>query len=189
MCPRAGRLGRARDRGLSPVTPPLRSDRLTLDPLRVEDAAGMVKVLASSELYRFTAGVPPSFDELRRRYCLQVAGGSPDGAEVWHNWVLRTHQPVEAIGYVQATVRDGGLAADVGWVVGSRWQGRGYAAEAAGTMVAWLIGSGVEVVTAHIHPDHARSARVAERAGLRPTAVIEEGERVWRREIGGDPDR
>jgi len=189
VCPCAGRLGRARDRGLSLATPALRSDRLTLDPLRVEDAAEMVEILASPELHRFTAGMPPSLDELRRRYRLQVAGGSPDGREVWHNWVLRTHQPVEAIGYVQATVRDGGLTADVGWVVASRWQGRGYAAEAAGTMVAWLNGSGVEVVTAHIHPDHARSARVAERAGLRPTAVIEDGERVWRREIVRDPDR
>ncbi len=183
MRPRAGGLGGAGGRKLTPGTPALRSDRLTLDPLRVDDAAEMVDVLSSPELYRFTAGAPPSLDDLRRRYRLQVVGRSPDGREVWHNWVLRTRRPVEVIGYVQASVRDCGLAADVGWVVGSPWQGRGFAAEAAGTMVAWLVGSGVEVVTAHIHPEHDRSARVAQRAGLRPTDLIEDGERVWRREI------
>jgi len=36
------------------------------------------------------------------------------------------------------------------------------------------------VITAHIHPRHTASARVAERAGLFPTAEEVDGERAWR---------
>ena len=35
-------------------------------------------------------------------------------------------------------------------------------------------------VVAHIHPDHAASARVATRAGLLPTPDQVDGEQVWR---------
>ena len=68
----------------------------------------------------------------------------------------------------------------VAWVIGTAWQGRGYASEAALALVGWLSGQGVTVITAHIDPRHAASARVAERAGLVPTAYEIDGERVWR---------
>ncbi|HEX4659563.1 MAG TPA: GNAT family N-acetyltransferase, partial [Streptosporangiaceae bacterium] len=68
----------------------------------------------------------------------------------------------------------------VAWVIGTSWQGRGYGSEAAHALVGWLSGHGAAVITAHIHPRHAASARVAERAGLIPTAAEVDGERVWR---------
>jgi RimJ/RimL family protein N-acetyltransferase len=72
------------------------------------------------------------------------------------------------------------LTAEVAWVIGMGWQGRGYAAEAAAGLVGWLLGHGATVITACIHPDHHRSAGVAARAGLRPTEDMADGERVWR---------
>jgi len=47
-------------------------------------------------------------------------------------------------------------------------------------LVDWLSGQGATVITAHIHPRHTASARVAERAGLFPTAEEVDGERAWR---------
>ena len=152
----------------------LATDRLDLEPLRVDHAEEMTAVLGDPALYVFTGGEPPSTAELRRRYALQVAGRSPDGEERWLNWIVRRRAQGDAIGYVQATVRGG--AADVAWVIGVPWQGRGYAAEAAMAIVAWLGGP----VTAHIHPDHKGSASVARRLGLEPTDEIEDGEVVWR---------
>ncbi len=143
----------------------------------------MVAVLADPALYRFTGGEPPTLEELRRRYVAQVAGRSADGTEAWHNWIVRLAAGGEAVGFVQATVTGDGddANADIAWVVGVPWQGHGYAGEAAAALVAWLVGArGVSAVTAHIHPYHAASARVAERAGLAPTGVFEDGERVWR---------
>lgn len=169
----------------------LATPRLRLDPLRVEDAEAMTAVLADPALYRFTGGEPPSVDGLRQRYAAQVAGASPDGTERWHNWIVRLAPgggvdagPGPAIGFVQATVVDGGRA-DVAWVIGVPWQGQGYAAEAATALVAWLLGTGVTGITAHVHPDHEASGRVAAHAGLAPTDEIEEGERVWHLVAGG----
>ena len=94
-----------------------------------------------------------------------------------------------AIGTVQATVLDNGAVADVAWILGTPWQGRGYATEAASAMIRWLEGAGVGTITAHIHPSHAASVRVAERAGLEPTDILERGELVWRRVVNAPTSR
>jgi RimJ/RimL family protein N-acetyltransferase len=163
-----------------PAAAPIATPRLRLDPLRVDDAVEMAAVLAAPTLYAFTGGEPPGVDELRDRYALQVEG-PPDDDEAWRNWIVReAAEPGSgvAIGYVQATVtRD---TADVAWVIGEPWQGRGYASEAAQAMVGWLGTHGVRTVTAHIHPEHDASAVVADRVGLKPTLTIEDGERLWR---------
>ena len=149
----------------------------------------MVRVLADPALYAFTGGGPPSFDELRARYGRQVAGRSPDGTEAWFNWILRTDDPDEAVGYVQATVTDHGSVADIAWVIGTPWHGRGFATEAARAMVRWLREQGVVAITAHVHRDHGASERVAERAGLAVTDAVEDGERVWRGVTGPATNR
>ncbi|QWQ41927.1 GNAT family N-acetyltransferase [Streptomyces sp. YPW6] len=82
------------------------------------------------------------------------------------------------VGYVQATVR--GPRAEIAWVIGTPWQGRGYAREAARGLAAHLASAGgVRELVAHIHPDHAASAGVAVAAGLGPTGEWEDGERRW----------
>ncbi len=146
------------------------------------DAAEMVGVLSGAALYEFTGGAPPGLDELRDRYAHQAAGRSPDGSAQWRNWILRREPGGEAVGYVQATITDGGQRAEIAWVVGLDWQGRGYATEAAVALVGWLDSRGVGVIGARIHPGHAASAAVARRAGLRPTDVTEDGERLWLRD-------
>jgi RimJ/RimL family protein N-acetyltransferase len=120
-------------------------------------------------------------DELRRRFGRLVVGRSDDGSEAWHNWVVRRRDDGRAVGVVQATVRLDRPEAEVAGEVGVPWQSRGYATEAARALVAWLDEAGVTTVVALVHPDHAASAAVARKAGLDPTDVIEDGERVWRR--------
>jgi RimJ/RimL family protein N-acetyltransferase len=160
-------------------TPPSESERLALEPLRVEHADELVSVLADPALYTVIGGEPPSLDRLRERYRAQLAG-SGDPGERWFNWVIRLRDGAAAVGYVQATVTDNGRAADVAWVLGTAWQGHGYAAEAAGRMAQALAEAGVTTLTAHIHPEHPASAAVARRIGLRPTGRLDDdGEQVW----------
>lgn len=153
----------------------------------------MTGVLADPALYRFTGGEPPTLVGLRRRYAAQVAGASPDGTERWLNWIVRRvlddagGAPAPAVGFVQATVVDDGRSADIAWVIGVPWQGLGYASEAAAALVRWLLDDGVTEITAHVHPDHIASARVAARAGLVATDAFEDGERVWRLVVGPVP--
>ncbi|MFE2291281.1 GNAT family N-acetyltransferase [Streptomyces sp. NPDC059452] len=153
-----------------------RLDALPLDPAYADE---MAAVLADPALYVFTGGGPPDPDALRARYERQAAG-SPDPGERWWNWVLRLRADGRLAGYIQATVR--GPSAEIAWVVGVPWQGRGYAAEAAKGLVAHLVAAGgIRTLVAHIHPDHAASAAVAVAAGLEPTGERreEDGELRW----------
>jgi RimJ/RimL family protein N-acetyltransferase len=95
---------------------------------------------------------------------------------------VRRRADSAAVGTVQATLtrHAEGWRAEVAWVVGVPWQGRGYAAEAARALAGWLLEAGVGELVAHVHPDHVASARVAAAAGLVVTADLVDGERVWR---------
>jgi RimJ/RimL family protein N-acetyltransferase len=154
--------------------------RLELTPLAVADAGAMAGVLADERLHEFTGGHPATVSELRARYTRQVAGsGRPD--EAWLNWIVR--RAGEPVGYVQATVADS--IAEIAWVIGTPWQGRGYATEATRALVDWLRAQRVRSVVANIHPGHRASERVATAAGLAPTDEMADGERVWRLDILG----
>jgi len=150
--------------------------RLALLPLRVEYAEEMAKVLADPGLYTFIGGEPPSVEVLEKRYGRQVAG-SGDPGESWLNWVISSLQDDELVGFVQATVTAD--EAEIAWVVGTAWQGRGYAKEAAVGLVAWLRAQGAGRIIAHVHPDHAASASVAAAAGLSRTDQLDDGELLW----------
>ncbi|MEV0794924.1 GNAT family N-acetyltransferase [Kribbella sp. NPDC050459] len=150
------------------------TDRLTLLPLRVEYAEPMAEVLSDPALYTFTGGEPPSVAELEARYRRQLAGpGRPD--EQWLNWVIEYDDAL--VGYVQATVTDG--TAEIAWVIGTAWQGRGLAKEAAQGLVTWLRAQGIGRIVAHVHPDHDASAAIAAAAGLARTDVLDDGEYLW----------
>ncbi|MFG2101411.1 GNAT family N-acetyltransferase [Micromonospora echinaurantiaca] len=159
------------------------TERLVLEPLRVDHAAELAPLLNDPVLHEYIGGRPATPDELRERYRRQVTGRSPDGSQGWLNWVVRHRDTGAAVGTVQATLRlDGDRpVAELAWVIAAPQQGRGYAGEATAGMVGWLEGHGVQALLAHVHPDHRASARVAERLGLRATEVVVDGEIRWAR--------
>jgi RimJ/RimL family protein N-acetyltransferase len=158
------------------VTESISTSRLTLTSLDVADAAEMVGLLSDPALYTFTGGIPPTLAQLEELYRRQLAG-APWGGEIWHNWILRLDGT--AIGYVQATVK--GDSADLAWVVGSPWQGSGYATEASEAVRDWLADRGAARFSAHIHPDHSASHAIATRLGLQPTGRLDDdGEMIWK---------
>ncbi|MFB7516415.1 GNAT family N-acetyltransferase [Streptomyces sp. NPDC056144] len=161
-----------------PEIPVLRTERLDLVPLAVAHAQEMAEVLADPALHAFIGGAPLTPPELRARY-ERLTAGSPDPAVEWGNWVVRVRAEDRLAGTVQATVTEGGSTAEVAWVIGTAWQGRGLAREAAEALVDLLAARGVRTVLAHVHPDHAASAAVARAAGLTPTDVVEDGEVRW----------
>jgi RimJ/RimL family protein N-acetyltransferase len=157
------------------------TDRLTVEPLTAAHASEMHTVLADAALHTFIGGAPRSAAELEARYARLAAGGSADGTEVWGNWVLRVTASGAAVGELQATLPAAGSTAGpalVAWVVGTPFQGHGYATEAALSLVGRLRSAGW-LVAADIHPDHVASQRVARAAGLTPTDVIVDGEVRW----------
>ncbi|MFI6011339.1 GNAT family N-acetyltransferase [Streptomyces sp. NPDC051243] len=161
---------------------PVPTARLDLLPLRVEHATEMAVVLSDPALHTFIGGAPLSPGDLRARYERLVAG-CPDPSVTWCNWVLRLRgsEPGASclVGTVQATVAED-HSAEIAWVVGTPWQGRGLASEAARGLVAWLGRRSVHTVVAHIHPAHLASAAVATAAGLTATEEQRDGETRWR---------
>ena len=93
--------------------------------------------------------------------------------------MVRRREDGRAVGTVQATVTDAGRRAEVAWVIGLPWQGRGLASRAARVMVDWLEHRGALRITAHVHPEHAASQRVARAVGLTPSDDFVDGERRW----------
>ncbi|MFF3547318.1 GNAT family N-acetyltransferase [Streptomyces platensis] len=170
---------------MNPIaTEAIGTERLNLLPLRVEHAEEMATVLSDPALRTFIGGTPDTPQVLRSRYQRMVAG-SPDPTVAWHNWVIQFRDEARLTGTVQATISpsDHGAIAEIAWVVGTPWQGRGIATEAARGLVAWLSEQRVHTVIAHIHPDHLASAAVATACGLTPTDDLHDGEIRWRRRI------
>ena len=160
--------------------PPLKSERLRLSPLMPEDADELVVVLSDPSLYRFMGGAPPKLGELQRRYRLLANRRSPDGEELWLNWVIRDRNTEKVLGTLQATIEESPPKALIAWVLGTEAQGQGYASESARALTSFLGDRGVVEVRAHIHPDHIASNRVAAAIGMEPTQTWEDGERAWR---------
>lgn len=163
-----------------PAIEPLASERLTLEPLSLEHAPSMVDVLSDPTLYTFTGGEPPTLDTLSARYASQIRGPA-DGSQAWFNWIARRHDTGALIGFVQATVESQSqdILAEIAWVIDPAHQRQAFASEATAALIDWLHAHGVTRLTAHIHPEHAASQRVAHRQGLRPTSTIEDGEVHW----------
>ncbi|MFF4409292.1 GNAT family N-acetyltransferase [Streptomyces sp. NPDC001404] len=164
--------------------------RLDLLPLHVEHAGEMAAVLSDPALHTFIGGTPDTPQALRSRY-QRMTAGSPDPAVSWLNWVIRLRDESCLTGTVQATVspsghdhdhdQDHGPVAEIAWMVGTPWQGRGIATEAARGLVDWLGRRPVHTVIAHIHPEHRASAAVATAVGLTPTRERHEDEIRWHR--------
>ena len=144
-------------------------------------ATELALLLDDASLHEFTGGAPLPAAALAARYARLAARRSPEGDQMWGNWVVRVRATGAAAGMVQATLPAGGPAAgpaEVAWVVVRVAQGRGYATEAARSLVALLREAGWTVV-AHIHPGHLASQRVARAAGLSPTSDVRDGETRW----------
>jgi RimJ/RimL family protein N-acetyltransferase len=163
-----------------------RTARLAVEPMTSAHASEMHHVLADPAIYAFMGGAPRSAAELEARYARLVVGRSADGTELWGNWVLRVTATGAAAGELQATLPAKGPTvgpAIVAWVLGTGFQGHGYASEAAISLVDRLLANGWSVA-ADIHPDHVASQRVARAAGLELTDQVVDGELRWLRAAG-----
>ena len=166
-----------------PQAAPLQTERLALEPLRVEHADEMVTVLADPSLYGFTGGSAPTLEELTAAYHRRIEVGASDTEKRWCNWVVRDRATGAAVGAMQGEITalgGGALQGELSWIFGVEHQGRGYAREAAAAVAAWMRGVGEVRLIADIHPEHVASMRVARSLGLSQTdEVVHGGELRW----------
>jgi RimJ/RimL family protein N-acetyltransferase len=155
----------------------IETPRLTLAPLRADHAAEMAGVLGNARLHEFTGGRPLTPGKLADRYERLACSEALERG--WLNWIVRERGGGSAVGTVQATLSADGLEAELAWVIGVEFQGRGYAKEAARGVAEWVCGRGVTSLVAHIHPEHRASAGVARALGLAPAGLRDDGEERW----------
>jgi len=128
---------------------------LHLDPLAISDARELAPLLDDPGLHEFIGGEPLSEADLEARFRRLVGGAPPSSGATWLNWTLRRRADEQAVGTAQATVAAG--VAALAWVVASKWQGRGYATEAARALVDWAGANGLSPA-ANIAPEIGRAS-------------------------------
>jgi len=145
----------------------LRTARLHLEPLRAAHAAELFAVLSDQRLYRWIPQDPPaSLDALAWRYGMLEGRLSPEGDEVWLNWVLRLVPGGACVGTVQVTVR-ADRSAYLAYELSVDAWGRGYASEACATVLQLLATTfGVGRVEAEVDTRNSASIRLLERLGF-----------------------
>ena len=155
------------------LNPRLEADGLSLDPLVAADADVLFAALSDPTLYRYLDESPPaSVEALRQTYARREGRASPDGREIWLNWVVRDARG-QALGYVQATL-PGVTEAWIGYVFARRAQGRGLATRAIAAMVAHLLRTyPIGRVLASVDAGNLRSIALLERLGFREGSARE----------------
>lgn len=159
-----------------PPIRPLETPRLVLEPQVAAHADEMFVVLSDPAIYEFENAPPASAEALRERYRALEVRRSPDGEQLWLNWVVRLQDGGVAIGYVQATVLPD-AAALVAYEFNSAWWGRGLAHEAVAAAMRELSQHlGVTRYGAVFKTTNERSRRLLARLGMCPAA---RGEFPW----------
>lgn len=169
------------------VMHPVSADGLVLEPQVFAHAAELYPVLSDPALYTFENEPPESEAWLAARFARLESRHSADGRELWLNWVIRLPDGA-ACGYVQATVT--GNRAEIAYVLGSPWWGRGIARTAVAALLVELEGRwGVHRVLAVLQAANLRSTHLLERLGFGPAtpdpvldAELEPGERRMERQ-------
>jgi [ribosomal protein S5]-alanine N-acetyltransferase len=151
----------------------LTAAELVLEPLVVAHADTMFGVLSDPQIYRYLDyGPPPCVEHLRDVYAKLERRKSPDGSELWLNWVVR--QPgAKPMGYVQATVFPTGTAW-VAYVLSSEHWGHGYAHMATRGMIEHLANAyGITQYLATVEAENRRSISLLERLAFHPATSQE----------------
>lgn len=156
-----------------PDFPPLRTERLSLRPLRLTDAAALHRLVNDWEVAKMLARVPfPYPRELADEWIVSTWARIAAG-EAWHLAIVGEEQGEEVlVGCVGLTLdpaRGNGVReAELGYWVGRRFWGHGVAPEAAGRLVRWGFANlDMDRIRASVLEDNGRSAAVLRRLGFR----------------------
>ena len=141
--------------------------RLILEPIRPDHADELFEPLQDTHLYTYIPqDAPPSTEALRERFAWLAAGKSPDGTQVWLNWVARRTDDGTVVGMYQATVYPDRIA-DIAYITFIGSQGQGFAAEVCAEVIRHLGERyGVRVVGADIDTRNQASIALVGRLGF-----------------------
>ena len=83
------------------------SERLRIEPIRSAHAQRVFSSLQNPAIYIYLPEDPPKAEALQKRYDFLEKGTSPDGEELWLNWVAFLRDSMTPVGTFQATLPKG----------------------------------------------------------------------------------
>ena len=144
----------------------LLTSRLRIEPLRSEHAQMVLASLQDPSIYTYLPEDPPISDALQKRYDFLENAQSPDGKELWLNWIVFLQDSTIPIGTFQATLpeKEDGYFAYI--VFPSFWR-QGYAREMAICVLSYLFETYQrDTLFAEIDTRNIGSIRLVESLGL-----------------------
>jgi RimJ/RimL family protein N-acetyltransferase len=147
------------------------SERLRIEPLRAEHAGLVLPSLQDPTIYTYLPQDPPTAEALQKRYDFLAKGRSPDGQELWLNWIAFLRDSMIPIGTFQATLpkQARGLFA---YIVFSPYWRQGYARELAYCVIDHLFEAhDIPSLIAEIDTRNIGSIRLVESLGLARIAL------------------
>jgi ribosomal-protein-alanine N-acetyltransferase len=140
---------------------PIETARLTIRPLREDDADALHEAWSDPEVFRYLPAEPSaSVDETRVRLARHL------GSEL-ALWAVEERDSGEVVGVCGLIpVQGTGPDIEVAYHLARLWWGQGIATEAASACVAAGLADGLPRVVAYAFAENAASIRVLEKAGL-----------------------
>ncbi|WP_237216358.1 bifunctional GNAT family N-acetyltransferase/(deoxy)nucleoside triphosphate pyrophosphohydrolase [Falsiroseomonas oryziterrae] len=147
----------------------MRTERLTIRPLRAEDAADLHRLVNDWEVAKTLARVPfPYPRDLADEWIASTRDQMAEG-RAWHLAIVGEEAEREVlVGCVGLTLDAERKEAELGYWIGRRFWGHGVGPEAAGRMARWALANlGIEKLVASALIENARSQAVLRRIGFR----------------------
>jgi RimJ/RimL family protein N-acetyltransferase len=147
---------------------PLLTERLRLRRSRPEDATAISAYRSDPDVHRYQ-GWERTDPQGVRAEIEEMAGRAPGEAGGWVQLSVEDGTSGSLLGDVGISRADDEPGVlKIGYTMAPEFQGRGYATEAVGALVAYAFDTlGAEIVRAYASAENASSIRVAEKAGLR----------------------
>jgi RimJ/RimL family protein N-acetyltransferase len=146
----------------------------------------MFAALSDPAIYEFENAPPQSLTWLTERFTRLESRVSPDGAELWLNWVIRVSGGALA-GYVQATImRD--RTADIAYELASKFWRQGIGSAAVSGMLGELaVSYEVHTCVATLKERNYRSLALLQKLGFAHAGSVNSDEIMMRKRISRVP--
>jgi RimJ/RimL family protein N-acetyltransferase len=160
------------------TSPEIRTERLTLDRLRAEDAPALFRYRSDPDVGRYQGWLPGSVDEARSFIAdVGAAGFATPGS--WFQFAIRHRDSGLLVGDLGVHVlHDEPRNVEIGFTVAPAHQGGGIGTEAVVAVLDHLFGEmGKHRVCASVDPRNVGSIALLRRVGLRQEAHFRES--LW----------
>lgn len=146
---------------------PIRTDRLLIRPLRLDDVEDLARRRSEPPVAEYQSWTLPYPLETARSIVESVVAMDGPAAGEWWMVLITDADTGTTFGDVAVHVGAEGRSAEVGYTLASEYWGRGYLTEALDAVLEYLfIERGFVRVSARLHADNVASARVLERCGF-----------------------